>query len=258
MKTLKILIVVLIGTLSLYSCKKDSSDPVPAKPLLQKIVDNSDESYVTLEYDGSRLKKMLADDNSYMTLEYTATTITENDYSAQNVLEYTTLYSLNTKGLVVSSVSSGSGKKNGTVRKNLLSGLIPLKAINSSLNTFEYNADGYMTKIVLEAGTADQETMEFTISNGNRVGTVYTFGGETMNLISQYLTDKTNTTGSENMGIAFMGKQDKNLMQSITTTYSGFTLIQSYSYQYDAKDRVVKSTTTTNGLDPNSSSYTYK
>ena len=60
------------------------------------------------------------------------------------------------------------------------------------------------------------------------------------------------------MGIAFMGHQDKNLVQAMSTTYSGYSFSQSYSYQYDSQNRVITTTITSNGTIDGGSSYIYK
>jgi hypothetical protein len=114
-----------------------------------------------------------------------------------------------------------------------------------------------MTKVIYDFGSG-QETVTYTISNGNKVGSSDAIIGQTMTSTSQFYTDKNNTVGFQNLGITFLGKQDLNLIQSTTDSFSGSPVTHTYTYQYDSGNRVINSTITTPGFSATSTSYTYK
>ena len=190
-------------------------------------------------------------------MEYSSLLVTEKDYSADSILGLTVIYTLNAEGYAIQSVSTG-GKKKSLDFRSVFSMLFGNQSPSSATNTYEYDADGYLTKIVLNSGTSTSETITFTVVNGNRVGTSYLTGGFTYTGTSQYLMDKINTIGYENMGITFMGKQEKNLVQTAAISMSGVSLTQTYTYQYDSQNRVTNSIVTTPGQNAISTSYAYK
>ena len=255
MKTKIVLLVVLAFSVSLYSCKKDSDSSQSTKSLIQKTT-YEDQSYSTYQYDGTRMIKVSNSDGTYSTLEYATNTITVKGFSATNVLENTEVFTLNSKGYAVSAIST-SGKKKSTSSRSLLPMPFPMYATGSTNITYEYDANGHMTKAIYGSGSG-QETMTYTISNGNTVSNIDVTGSITYTTTSQYFTDKTNTIGFENMGVTFFGKQDVNLIQSVTDSFSGTAVTHTYTYQYDSQNRVVNETITTPGFNSTSTSYTYK
>jgi hypothetical protein len=255
MNTKIFLLAALALSITLYSCKKDSDITEAAKPLVQKTT-LEDNSYFLYQYDGNRLTKITSSDGGYTTIDYTATTATVKEYSVDNVLGSSQVFTLNSKGYAISSVTS-SGKKKSLSTKSILPIAIAQFAIASPTTTYEYNSDGYMTKAIYgDAG--NQEIITYTITNGNSVAYSDAAGGQTFTSTSQFYLDKTNTIGFENMGISFFGKQDKNLKQSVTDTYSGSAVAHSYTYQYDSQNRVASNTISTAGAYTTSTAYTYK
>ncbi len=255
MNTKIFLLAVLAFSITLFSCKKDSDTTEAAKPFIQKTT-LEDQSYILYQYDGTRLVKITSTDGSYTTLDYSATTVTAKEYSVDNVQGNSQMFTLNSQGYAISSVTT-PGKKKNLSSKSILPIAIAQFAILSPTISYEYNSDGYMTKAIYgDAG--NQEVITYTISNGNHVGYADAAGGQTSTSTSEFYLDKTNTVGSENMGITFFGKQDKNLIQSVTDTYSGSPVMHSYSYQYDTQNRVVSTTITTSGFNTTSTAYSYK
>ena len=256
MKAKIFLLAIFAISVSLYSCKKDSDSSEAAKPLIQKTT-YEDQSYSTYQYDGTRMIKITNSDGTYSTLEYATNTVTVKGFSATNVLENTEVFTLNSKGYAVSAVSSSAKKKSASSR-NMSPILFPMYSMGSTTITYEYDANGHMTKAIYGDGTG-QETITYTISNGNSVGySDATTGSQTYTSTSSFFTDKTNTIGFENMGVTFFGKGDVNLIQSVTDSYSGNPITHNYTYQYDSQNRVVNQTITTSGFNSTSTSYTYK
>ena len=88
------------------------------------------------------------------------------------------------------------------------------------------------------------------------------------NTTYEYYLDKTNTTGNAYRGINFLGNESKNLVKKEKFTYdnmggSSFTEEYLYTYEFDSKNRVSKSTktSTSNGVSNTNSKtitkYTY-
>ena len=70
------------------------------------------------------------------------------------------------------------------------------------------------------------------------------------NTTYEYYLDKINTIGNSNYGINFTGKESKNLVKTKKQTEIGqngntFTYEYSYVYEFDSKNRVIKSTRNT-------------
>lgn len=109
-------------------------------------------------------------------------------------------------------------------------------------SNYEYTSEGYRQRQFASFGDYSS-----TISNGN---TTLTTNRDwvSQNIISTneytFLPDKLNTIGSENVGITFYGKQDKNLLYEDTFTYlyggRHDQTIHHYSYEFDDKNRVKK------------------
>ena len=66
-----------------------------------------------------------------------------------------------------------------------------------------------------------------------------------------YYLDKINTIGNDNRGMPFMGKDSKNLVKTVKYTGTTVNTVSkrkrstsdySYTYEFDSKNRVIKST----------------
>lgn len=121
-------------------------------------------------------------------------------------------------------------------------------------STYEYNAEGYRIK-------SSQGPIDYEIQDGNTVKlTLYSSPRGSFTQWQQqdstdtlvidftytfeYLPNSFHTIGNENMGITFMGKQNKNLVASIVTVNQfrpeQLSNRHSFTYQLDARKRVVK------------------
>jgi hypothetical protein len=76
-----------------------------------------------------------------------------------------------------------------------------------------------------------------------------------------YYTDKQNTIGDENNGIAFLGKQNNNLYKTIIYNEGSYYPPDSahYWYKFDSRNRVImRYLSSTLALYVDSTRYTYK
>ena len=101
MKTINLLTTIILIGITFYSCKKDSSNTYAAKPLIQKITNNADQSYSTYQYVGTKVSKIIFNDGTYSTMEYSSLLVTEKDYSADSILGLTVIYTLNAEGYAI-------------------------------------------------------------------------------------------------------------------------------------------------------------
>jgi hypothetical protein len=104
--------------------------------------------------------------------------------------------------------------------------------------TWSYNAEGYMTaQSYVYAGGSATNSYFYNCFNQDRVITLYQSGAgphsDTTNF--QFYTDKPNTIGNLNHGIAFYGAQNNTLVRSQART--GQQVIY-FSYYYDDMNRV--------------------
>lgn len=124
-----------------------------------------------------------------------------------------------------------------------------LQISSSGSSVVEYDAQGYLVKKILLVNK-NPHLHSFRIENGNTVHWTLRKGDPPGMIVNEqtyeFLPNSVNTIGTENTGLAFYGKQNKNL-QSKTTLISHsstgtdeFTV--SYDYELDAQNRVVKQT----------------
>ena len=111
---------------------------------------------------------------------------------------------------------------------------------------YEYDEQGYRIKAISPV------TQISTIEDGNNVNTADWVTREgVLELISvtekQYLHDMPNTIGDENMGITFLGRQNKNPLRWVMRTdYRDGQVTQewgaiTYRFEYDVHNRIIKS-----------------
>jgi hypothetical protein len=248
MKTKFLLMVFILGLAGMTSCtKKDSDTPSPATPGVPKIK-TATEYYGTYEYStayrydaAGRLTGGTYSDSGYFHVVYGTGTVEINEYSSAGIMQYKTVYTLNSSGLAVSATGTDY-YKGGVNRFRSLWCRNILKTISSKTDssvsstvTYEYDIEGYLIRETYYE-TYDTTVFTYVVENGNTVSMSYIIYDIPMTFYYQYLTDKTNTIGEQNMGITFLGKQDKNLIQSIQYIYDTIAV----SYEFDSKSRVSK------------------
>jgi hypothetical protein len=159
--------------------------------------------------------------------------ITLHNYSSLNNIRDTIEYILDSKGLVIKYV----------LRKDFTDTL-----------HITYSADGFMKGYKIGDKTQD---LNVEIKDDNII--------KQDNLTFEYYLDKTSTIRNINRGINFLGKESKNLIQSEKYTQSNPDVFlknseSTYTYQFDSKNRVIKSISTTlhtNGSNVKTTKYQY-
>lgn len=169
------------------------------------------------------------------TYTYTATTIVKQ--VTGGTTPGTTTYTLNTDGYATSATQRFT---TGTVW----------------LYRFAYDADGHQT-LQVRTDSAANVLIDSTVqtwANGNLVSSyiaTYNFPGYIYsNYTYTYVAGKANTIGNQNQGIAFLGKDSKEPVN----TYTSNSTVYSYVYEYDASGRIASYTIPT--LTPKTS-FTY-
>lgn len=264
--SLIIITITFVGSLFFSSCSKDSNDSATTSvPLLASTSSYGSDGvldYVeSYQYDKQgRITKMTDSDGSYYsTMEYSGSTIIIKDYT-DGKSDGTSTGKLNNKGLCTSVSSEG----------------------DNYLDTYEYDSNGYRKSSIYESDSW-VHTETYTVSGGNYVTIISedltkTTKSATTKEIDhfkksalftnlkvrftpksrlksaatdytdktdyQFYTDKTNTIDYENMGISFLGKQNKNPVKQETNTsiYGSDTNSHTttYTYEYDNKGRITK------------------
>lgn len=222
---LQTLIALPCILLAFMACDK-SKDELPGTqpeliPKLSKITYYEGASLIritTIQYDAQgRLIKMDLTNWRDETYQYGQSSIIRQvSFLNSDAPEYIDTLQLNTDGLVIFDPHDESN--------------------------YEYTPEGYRLRQYASYG--DYSSI---VSNGNTTITTQR-DWESQHIISTneytFLPDKLNTVGSENVGIAFYGKQDKNLLSEdmFTYLYGGRhdQTIHHYSYEFDNKNRVKK------------------
>jgi hypothetical protein len=185
-----------------------------------------------------------------------------------------TLYTYDSKGRLVSEINDYFTSTYSYISANLISITKSLKN-NSSIQNFKVNyildSKGKVIKQYSE-GTNDTTKVNYTkegfplpassniqieVLNENIVKNVNTTNGNT---IYEYYLDKINGLGYANHGVYFMGKDSKNLIKSVKWESPGTQKMRSstqYTYEFDSKNRVIKSTENSVTTFDNSSSMDY-
>lgn len=243
-----LLLSLLVLLISFNACKKtDNDEAVLTNPsMLLKTATQYQDGQVTgttsYEYDNSgRITKISYNGNRYEKYSYVSDTmILKEIYN--NVLDHSTdTLLLNDRGLVT--------------------------AVNRSA-AYEYDAEGYLVKSTIVRNKYTYITIN-TIADGNMVETTNETDSlgilmETANYRYNYNATPavTSTIGDENTGIAFYGKQSKNLPSGCHYSYSRrvdhLTIEKDYTFMHilDRYHRVVRKTQV-NNLADYYTAYTY-
>lgn len=227
-----LLLALLFLAITFNSCKEtDNNEVILTNPsLLIKTATQYQDGKVTnttnYEYDHlGRITKISYDEGRYEKYSYVSDTIILKEIYKNELDHFTDTLLLNDQGLVI--------------------------AVNKS-DTYEYDAEGYLVKatIVIDKHTY---TASQSILNGNIVekNVEVDSVGQIMEIYNyKYIYNTApaapNTIGTENKGIAFFGKQSKNLPSRIYSTYTKAPIflemeeIYSNVYTLDRYLRVVK------------------
>ena len=248
MKTfLKLSLVLGFTSLMLVGCKKDNTDLGSSSGT--KIKTETMYYGTQIEYDrqyiynsNEQCTKIIDADNSYATFEYSNKLYTKKYFKADgtaNPNRKDEIYNIGSNGLV-SSMSSD----------------------NIHYTTYTYDTNGILLLSSYSSGNWTNE-VKYTITDGNLIKqtkknvTIYnnTEYITTDTTTYEYLTDKTNTIGSNAHGTSYFGVDSKNL---ISKEISSNGTIMSYEYEFNNSGKVTKLTKKNNSGDITwSIKYTY-
>ena len=272
--SLIIITIAFVSGLSFSSCNKDKNDPTTTSvPLIATSMSYNKDGVLnemtSYQYDTNRrLTKMTYEDGSYDLVEYSGSAVIIKRYK-DGKLDYLTVAELNNKGLCISLSSHDE----------------------YYLSTYDYDSNSYCKTHTSESATRIRTEWR-TISDGNYVtinsqnnpkttksATLseldYFHRSVRLNIFEkkhvfqnnlkstadyddetnyQFYTDKTNTIEYENMGVSFLGKQNKNPIKQETFIFPGYvygggyggygnqtiTETTTYTYEYDNKARITK------------------
>jgi|GEM_PF-1849308 len=239
MKTKHLLLLALISTLIMNSCKKDETEPY-----IPKILGNTRYFDGKFQYMGNyfydskgRLIKKMWSDGEYCIYEYLNSTVTYRYFDENSELLQTNYYTLNSKGLAINAIYEFNSKKKAkSICRN-----IDYKQGETASATFEYNNEGYCIKEIF-VNSDEIETYTYTISDGNVVTCTITSNATTKTITTSFLKEKVNTIGNINEGRNYFGKQNRNLISSQTNSGGVYNYTDTYTYEYDSKNRVIKET----------------
>jgi hypothetical protein len=240
---------------NLASCTKDKSsspafhDSIPRIQTVTEYFNGATERVTSFLYDtSSRLVKVsfheiLENQQYYDTLIYNGSTIVMNTYSNKNKLIESEIFTLNSNNLVVL-MTDTFGEQKKSVRH-----FLDLRLQEHEANIYGYDENGYQTLEISTNEYGGTHRYEKSYSAGNLITSTYQYmandtviqnGASTF----KYYSDKSNTIGNENRGIAFLGKQNTNLLSNILDqkwlTTDTLSLITDYRYEFDSKNRVIK------------------
>lgn len=205
-----------------FSCDKSDDNPAHKIPRIKTITHgtspNSDKEFY--EYDS--MGRVISITITGHTPGHTQYVYLENKIvrMSDSFIQLDTLY-LNNKGLVMREMFGST--------------------------TYEYDANGYCNHSIFY-NSDGKIGMEYQsqVSDGNQtVLEIWeTFNKQLVHSTTreyEFLPNSVNTIGEENKGITFYGKQDKNLLSVETERNTGSESSDQrhYSYQIDAKNRVV-------------------
>lgn len=236
-----LLLSLLVLILAFSACKENNNDePVLTNPsMLIKTATQYQDGKVTsttaYEYDNSgRIAKITYNAGRYEKYSYVSDTIILKEIYNNEFNHYTDTLLLNDRGLVIS--------------------------VNRS-SSFEYDAEGYLVRSTIVRDKYAYITIN-TIANGDILETTSEVDSlgilmETSNYRYDFNSTPAvaSTIGDENTGIAFFGKQSKNLPSGCHYSYSRrvdhLTIEKDYSFMHllDRYQRVVKKTQVNNLAD---------
>lgn len=112
--------------------------------------------------------------------------------------------------------------------------------------SFEYDANKFL--YVRDYEVTDYNSKDSFKNDGKNIteirGSGFSYGGGEFSYVSTLsYTDKVNTIGNKNFGMLHLGKSSENLLQSERKG----TVITTYSYEFDAQQRVIQKTALLDG-----------
>ncbi len=256
MKTVISSFIFSFSILLLFSCSKENSESPYANDSVPKIIKISEyyngsmQRETSLTYDTSaRLIKVVYDEVNegqkyYDTIIYSTSSVIISTYNNLSKMIKQEVFSLNANKLAILMNDSLDDNKQAAKSTFKFSSILEHEA-----NIYGYDANGYQTLEIITNEYGGTHRFDKTYSDGNLFSTIHEYMANDTVLLSgissfTYYTDKTNSIGNLNRGISFLGKQNNNLLLSIsdqrwhsTDTVKSKT---NYQYEFDSHNRVVK------------------
>lgn len=211
----KVLLLSLLCLMAVFSACNDDDNEITTTPKIKTItfyLNDQLRGQQSFEYDHSgKLIKKSYSGGDWISYSYEDGTVIEKTFTSQWPTTRTDTILLNNKGLAIS-------RDHGT-------------------STMEYDLDGYLIK--KNNLTGERYSFLYKIKNGNRVEGSMIADNNYLTLsvmqTNTFLPNSTNTTGNENMGITFLGKQDRELISNIEYIQGSPLHLE---YEFDSKNRV--------------------
>ena len=226
------LIIATALTTLLFSCKKSDTSPNPTGGVAtdSKIKTWTGGSYTTTySYDASgRSTGHINSDGSKVENEYLSGIVKSKLYTTGGVYIYTETHELGADGIATKITRSNAPSF-------------------SELRT--YNSDKQIVKILTNINGTVQN-IDFFYSNGNYDSSRFSNNGNwSLTIKRTYYTDKLNSFSTDATGESFYGKESKNLLKTEQYTYPDGSKgnMTTYTYEFDAKGRATKETSTQGG-----------
>jgi len=228
------LTLLLFVLISLVACKKDHTPPAPPAPPVVKVKTIAAGTVLnTYFYDNKgRVARIEFDGYGKTEYIYADTGIVVSFYDTTGAFKGKEVYKLGANGLAVSSYNSNT-TTDQYVYTYTSSGQL---STSSTIRTLagplirRWDYSYYYTN-----NNLDSTLVSYT--NGSSVTkSVYAYYDE-------YYTDKTNTTGNDNLGQAFRGASSKNPVKAardIGMDSQGNMPQTNYSYEYDVQGNITK------------------
>lgn len=235
MKKNFLFIATAIAATLLFSCKKESvinnnngngNGPVPEPVSKIKTVSVGSLQH-TLTHDAlGRRTQAISNSGSKFFYDYTtAGKVTYKQFNDAGVNDITAIFDLSADGLDIKETLPSSPSQSATR---------------------SYNSDKQVAKVITDYGS-QVNTEDYFYSKGNCDSIRHsTDGNWVYTVVQTYYTDKLNSLTNDALGLLYYGKSSKNLVKTEQSFYpgGGTGQIANMTYEFDAKDRVIKKTTT--------------
>ncbi|MBP9690418.1 MAG: hypothetical protein KBE91_12445 [Bacteroidia bacterium] len=252
MKKLTINIFLIIGLFATLSCSKEEDNATPNSSATDltgcKVISMTNENYkIVYAYNTNGTIKTVteyyASDTTTPVEVYTYTHTNGSVTYVNKSMRERGYYTINAAGRVTTSdIIYYDGPDSSTATSGKMTG-------------YEYNTDGYLNKKTVtfsSAAGASTTIYSYIWMNGNITNEItVSQSGSTSNTAYTYYTDKSNAFSSLTSLTEFIGPDSKNLVKAITNATTG-SLNESYSYEFDASGKPIKTTVT-----DNSNTYTF-
>jgi hypothetical protein len=240
-----------IAIILFAACKKSSTTDIVTPPVIvlgPKIKTDSSTRNGVNKYTYDAQGRVIVANYGLPNREeysYSTNTVSTKYYNAQGNVDGTQLFDLNSDGLITTSTLTAP----------------PPSYVKE---VYKYNVDKQLaTKFLSVPGitNASVDSNFYTGKNIDSIHRSYSANNDLTYLYYTYYTDKLNTIGVKNSGNLYYAEPFYNAVKQIQyrlkTNNVYNTIIQDFSYSYDAEGRIIKRVTLQNGNPYNENYYTY-